>query len=121
MSNVIQMANRFNAQLQRDIIGGDLRVLCRHIDAIDRLGARTLPLEIKQWLASALLRVDYGIYVEDCLLPIRDAADTFCWSIQKLNGLVGCDAVQKSRARLLECILVLEDELRLCPPIAVAV
>ena len=120
MSNVLEMPNRFNAQLQRDIASGDLLILCRRIDALDGIGARTLSLEIKQWLASALMRVDYGVYVEDCLLPIRDAADTFCWSIQTLNGSMNRDIIEKNRSRLVECIMVLEEELRLCPPAAVA-
>jgi hypothetical protein len=107
-------------RLQRDIASGDLLILCRRIDALDSIGARTLPLVVKQWLASALMRVDY-VYVEDCLLPIRDAADTFCWSIQTLNCSMSRDTIEKNRSRLVECIMVLEEELRLCPPAAVAV
>jgi len=120
MGNVLEMPNRFNVQLQRDIASGDLLILCRRVDALDRIGAETLPFEIKQWLACALMRVDYGVYVEDCLLPVRDAADAFSWSIRKLNGSLGRDIIEKDRARLIDCIKVLDEELRLCPLVAVA-
>jgi len=121
MSNVLEMPNRFDAQVSPEIASGDLLTLGRHIEAIDRDGAETLPLEIKQWLASALMRVDYGVYVEDCLLPVRNAADMFCWSILTLNGSLSHNIIEKNRRNLIDCIMVLEEELRLCPPAPVAV
>ena len=121
MSNVIMMPNRRNSKSQFDIANGDLRALCRHVEKLDRMAAETLQLEIKQWLAGALMRVDYGVYVEDCLHPVRDAADVLCWSMKTLNTATHADAIEKSRRWLIDCITVLEEELRLCPPIAVAI
>jgi hypothetical protein len=121
MNNVIMMAGRHDARLRPDIATGDLRALRRHVETVDRIGAQNLQLEVKQWLASALMRVDYGVYVEDCLHPLRDATEAFCWSIRTLRIDQHAGEIEKRRRWLVDCIMVIEEELRLCPPVAVAI
>lgn len=95
--------------------------LCETIRTADATQARLLPAQLLSYLAKTLSNVEIDIYVEECLPMVCDAAHAYLRAMGTFSARHSDPAaVDAARERLIQSLEILDDEIRLCRPMAVA-
>ncbi len=84
---------------------------------MDKAEARALPIRLLKCLTSSLDGIELSIHVKECLPIVCEAAQLFLHALEVPDNHDDASAaVESSRTTLIETLIVLADEVRLCPP-----